>query len=121
MYLTYHLKTIDYFYDISTLYKYWDTIDSLLTQLEKEGENSVTKHIENTVGVRLTAAQRIQFGHVLPVSIGYPILNNYAVGDVVQRIIEYPNTILSNMKRSMVRAFHLRNRCIIDNSQSTYG
>jgi len=120
LYLTYHLKTIDYFENAPTQHKYWDMIDSLLTDLELTGENSVTQYIEKSARVRLTPKQRIEFGHILPVNIGYPLLNTHTMNVTIMHMMEYPNSILSSMHTIMLEVFFLRNQSILHSPCSSW-
>lgn len=108
LYVTFHLKTIRYFSDARTQFIFWDVIDSMLSKLTRHGSNDITRRIESSLHVTLTPAQRIQFGHTLPVSMGYPILHFNQTNRAMLDIIESPNKAQSRIEELMVQAFRSR-------------
>lgn len=69
-YLTYHLRTVDYFPIYAHQIKYWRFIGAELNKLCETGTNGTVNKIEKRLRLKLNPTERLRYGHVLLVTIG---------------------------------------------------
>ena len=69
-YLTYHLRTVDYFSTYAYQIKYWRFIGAELNKLCKTGTNRTVNAIERRLKTKLSGPERLKYGHILLVTIG---------------------------------------------------
>ena len=69
-YLTYHLRTVDYFSTYAYQIKYWRFIGAELNKLCLTGTNETVTEIERRLKTKLSAPERLKYGHILLVTIG---------------------------------------------------
>lgn len=95
-YSTYHLKTAIYFIDYTIQVEYWIVIRILLEELSRVETNIIVRTIEDNIKRSLSAKDRIYYGHVILVDLGYPLCTVRERHAFVNLCTEFPNAFIQH-------------------------
>ena len=104
-YVTYHIKTINYFEHHALRTSLWLFIGAQLEKLMLTHTNQVIHNIERTHRKKLSPQQCIYYGHVMLVTLGAPWTSRRERAHFLHTTMEYPEKLLQNITRLVDLAY----------------
>ena len=104
-YVTYHLKTINYFINDALRASYWIMVSTLLGELARTGSNAIIRAIEATIEYKLSPAQSLYYGHVMVAELGAPWSTQKERAEFLCVCEEFPNILLPGITNLLILAF----------------